>query len=90
MMDKKCFTFLTLLIFTLMSVCPAQARKDVVLVTDPDIQTIFIGSGPGMVNITAWSDRENLRFSWRIKGPGTLSGDIHASESSERTAQNCQ
>lgn len=76
MMDKKCFTFLTLLIFTLMSVCPAQAQKDVVLVTDPDIQTIFIGSGPGMVNITAWSDRENLRFSWQIKGPGTLSGDM--------------
>ncbi|MDM8550596.1 hypothetical protein QUF72_10975 [Desulfobacterales bacterium HSG2] len=80
-MCKKIFltVFIPILSMLLMF-SDGRAQITIELVSDPDIKRISVGSNPKEIRITARANKENLKFSWNIEGPGSLSGDTPTSE----------
>lgn len=57
-----------------------RAQIRIELIPDPNIKRISVGSNPKEIRITARTNKEDMKFSWNIEGPGSLSGDTPTSE----------
>ena len=66
---------ISLVVSVIFTAQAAWAKPSVIILTDPMIDTIVIGSDPSDVLLTTRTNDQRFSFQWKLEGPGELIGD---------------